>query len=58
VSVQTLLRESATEGGRKVLVSSPDADEICRRLSSLLPKSELIGVAGLPDGIDELARAF
>jgi hypothetical protein len=58
VSVQTLLRESATEGGRKVLVSSPDAEKICRRLSGLLPKSELIGVAGLPDGIDELARAF
>ena len=58
VSVQALLKESSSDGGREVVVSSPDAKEICHRLSDLLPNSKLIAIEGLPDGIDNLTREF
>ena len=58
LSVRELIRTSGIHGGRTVVVSSPDAADICLRLRHLLPSSELKAIDSLPSGIEQLSRAI
>jgi hypothetical protein len=51
-----LLRNGAKEGGKSIILLSPNAKDLLHRWKSIAPNAEAIGLNGLPDGVPDLSH--